>query len=83
MITQAYYSRGYQVASIASNFSTLLCIRQGEKRKRCPLKSDFRHQQATYLSTKTSVNKLAMNDGRLLIPAEFHFVHPVKKDSNS
>ena len=35
---------------------------------------------ATYFSTKNPINKLAMNDGGLLIAAEFHFVHPVEKD---
>ena len=68
-------------ARIASDFSTLLRIKQGEKRKRCHPKSDFRLWQATYFSTKNPVNKLAMNNRRLLIAAEFHFVHPVEKDS--
>ena len=34
---------------------------------------------ATYFSTKKPINKLAMNNGGLLIAAEFHFVHPVEK----
>ena len=68
-------------ARIASDFSTLLRIKQGEKRKRCHPKSDFRLWQATYFSTKNPINKLAMNNRRLLIAAEFHFVHPVEKDS--
>ena len=41
--------------------------------------SDF--AKATYFSTKNPINKLAMNNRRLLIAAEFHFVHPVEKDS--
>ena len=41
--------------------------------------SDF--VKATYFSTKNPINKLAMNIERLLIAAEFHFVHSVKKDS--
>ena len=53
-------------AKIASDFSTLLRIKQGEKRKRCHPKSDF--------LTKNPINKLAMNNRRLLIAAEFHFV---------
>ena len=35
---------------------------------------------ATYFSTKNPINKLAMNNRRLLITAEFHFVHPVEKE---
>ena len=42
------------------------------------LKSDFRLKQAT---TKNPINKLAMNNRRLLMAAEFYFVHPVEKDS--
>ena len=38
-------------ARIASDFSTLLRIKQGEKRIRCLPKSDFRLWQATYFST--------------------------------
>ena len=33
------------------------------------------------LSTKQKINKLAMNNRRLLIAAVFHFVHSVEKDS--
>ena len=58
-------------ASIALDFATLLRIKQGEKRL----------WQVTYFSTKNKINKLAMNNRRLLIAAEFHFVHPVEKDS--
>ena len=36
---------------------------------------------ATHLSTKKPINKLAMNNRRILIAAVFHFVHPVEKDS--
>ena len=68
-------------ASIASDFATLSRIKQGEKRKRCHPKLDFRLWQVTYNSTKNPINKLAMNKRRLLIAAEFHFVHPVEKDS--
>ena len=32
-----------------------------------------------HLSTKNPINKVAMNNRRLLIPAVFHFVHPVEK----
>ena len=61
-------------ASIASDFATLFIgIKQGEKRKLCHPKS--------YFATKNPINKLAMNNGRLLIAAEFHFLHPVEKDS--
>ena len=34
----------------------------------------------TLFSTKNPINKLAMNNRRLLIAAEFHFVHSVEKD---
>ena len=44
-------------------------------------KSDFRLWQATHLSTKNPINKLAMNNSRLLITAVFHFVYSVEKDS--
>ena len=65
-----------------TNFEpSLIRIKQGEKRKRCHLKSDFRLCQATHLSTKKTINKLAMNNRKLLIAAVFHFVHPVEKDS--
>ena len=74
IITQTYHSRcsSWKLSSkprIASDFSTLLGIKQGEKRKRC------------HFSTKKPIKKLAMNNRRLLIAAEFHFVHPVEKDS--
>ena len=58
---------------IASDFS----IKQGEKRKRI----DAIRNRMTYFSTKNPIDKLAMNNRRLLIVAEFHFVHPVEKDS--
>ena len=54
-------------ASIASDFSTLLGIKQGEKRKQCHPKSDFRLWQVTYCSTKNPINKLAMNNRRLYL----------------
>ena len=41
--------------------------------------SDF--AKAKYFSIKNPINKLAMNNRRLLIAAEFHFLHLVKKDS--
>ena len=68
-------------ARIASDFSTLLRIKQGEKRKRCHPKSDFRLWQATFFSTKNPIKKRAINNRRLLIAAEFHFVHSAEKDS--
>ena len=48
------------------------------KMKMMHLESDFRLKQAT---TKNPINKLAMNNRRLLMAAEFYFVHPVEKDS--
>ena len=71
MSTHAYHLRcspeRYQVrASSASDFATLLRIKQGAKRKRCHPKSNFRLWQVTYFSTKNPKNKLAMNKGRQL-----------------
>ena len=61
------------------DFSTR--IQQGEKRKRCHPKSDFKLWQAAHFSNKNSINKPVMNNRRLLIAAVFHFMHPVEKDS--
>ena len=66
---------------IASDFSSVLRIKQGENeddavRNRI---SDF--AKAAYFSTKNPIKKLAMNNRKLLIAAEFHFVHSVEKDS--
>ena len=87
IITQVYHSRcsSWKLSSkvrIAWDFSTLLRIKQGAKRKRCHPKSDFRLWQVTNFSTKNPINKLAINNRRLLIAAEFHFVHTVEKDSD-
>ena len=41
--------------------------------------SDFDKRRIS--QPKTPINKPAINDRRLLIAAEFHFVHPVYKDS--
>ena len=87
MITQAYHSRCVSIklsskARIAWDFSTLLHIKQGEKRKRYHPKSDFRLWQAAHFSTKNPINKPAMNNRRLLISAVFHFVHPVDSFSD-
>ena len=63
-----------------SDFSTLTHQARW-KTKTMPSKSDFRLWQLMYFSTK---NQLAMNNRRLLnwlLAAEFHFVHPVEKDS--
>ena len=69
-------------ARIAWEFWTLLNTHQARwKRKRCHPKSDFRLWQATHLWTKKPINKLAVNNRRLLIAAVFHFVHPVEKGS--
>ena len=37
--------------------------------------------QAVHLSTKSAINKPAMNYRTILIAAVFHFVHQVEKDS--
>ena len=35
----------------------------------------------THINKGYTINKLAMNNRRLLIESEFHFVHPVEKES--
>ena len=62
-------------ARIASDFATLLRIKQDETEN-----DAIRNRISDFDSTKNPINKLAMNDRRLLIAAEFHFVHPVEKD---
>ena len=61
-------------ARIASDFST-----ENENDTIRNRISDF--AKATYFSTKNPINKLAMNNRRLFLAAEFHFVHSVEKDS--
>ena len=63
-------------ASIASDFATLLRIEQDENEN-----DAIRNRISDFDSTKNPINKLAMNNRRLLIAAEFHFVHPVEKES--
>ena len=63
-------------AGIASDFATLLRIKQDENEN-----DAIRNRISDLDSTKNQINKLAMNNRRLLIAAEFHFVHPVEKDS--
>ena len=40
----------------------------------------IQYWQATYFSTKYPINKVAMNNRRLFVAAEFHLVHSVEKD---
>ena len=63
-------------ASIASDFATLLSIKQGESEN-----DAMQNRISDFNSTKNQINKLAMNNRRLLIAAEFYFVHPVVKES--
>ena len=64
-------------ASIASDFATLIRIKQGESEN-----DAMRNRISDFALTKNQINKLAMNNRRLLqIAAEFHFVHPVEKES--
>ena len=85
MITQAYLSRcsswkPSSKAGIACDFSTLLRIKQGEKRKRCHWQADFRWLwQAADFSTRNPINKPAMNNRRILMEAVFHCVRWVEK----
>ena len=67
---------------IAWDFSTLLCRKQAHFWKRSHPKSDFQWLwQAVHLSTKSAINKPAMNYRTILIAAVFSFVHQVEKDS--
>ena len=63
-------------ASIASDFATLLRIKQGESEN-----DAMRTRISDFDSAKNQINKLDMNNRRLLIAAEFHFVHPVEKET--
>ena len=84
IITQAYQSRcsswkPSSKARIASDFSTLLRIQQGEVEahfwKPCHQKTDFRWLgKGVHFSTKNPINKPVMNNKRILIVAVFHFV---------
>ena len=61
---------------MASDFANLLRIKQDENEN-----DAIRNRISDFDSTKTPINKLAMNNRRLLIAAEFHFVRPVEKES--
>ena len=81
MITEAYHSRcsSWKVSSKASIASDLYASSKVKNdndaiRNRIP---DY-DKWCINFSTK---NQLAMNNRRLPIAAEFHFVHPVEKDS--
>ena len=63
-------------ASIASDFATLLRTKQDESEN-----DAMQNRISNFDSTKNQTNKLAMNNRRLLIAAEFYFVHPVEKES--
>ena len=51
-------------------------LKQGENEN-----DAIRNRISDFDSTKNPINKLAMNNRRLLIESEFHFVHPVEKES--
>ena len=84
IITEAYQSRcsswkPSSKARIASDFSTLLRIQQGQVEahfwKRCHHKTGFRWLgKAEHFSTKNPINKPAMKNKRIFIAAVFHFV---------
>ena len=82
-MTQAYHSRcteNYQVRpeSLQTLQSSYASSKVKNEKDAIP-KSNFQLWQVTYLPTKNPINKLAMNNRRLLIAAEFHVVHSVKK----
>ena len=54
---------------------TLLRIKQDENEN-----DAIRNRISDFDSTKNPINKLAVNNRRLPIAAEFHFVHPVEKE---
>ena len=51
-------------------------LKQGENEN-----DAIRNRISDFDSTKNPINKLAMNNRRLLIESEFHFLHPVEKES--
>ena len=86
IITQAYHSRcsSWNLPSnarIAWEFWILFTHQPRWKTKTMPSKIGFPTLTSTDLSTEKVINKLSMNNRRLLIAAVFHFVHPVEKDS--
>ena len=85
IITQAYHSRcteNYQLRpeslqTFQSSYASSKVKHENDAiRNRI---SDF--AKATYFSTKNPINNLAMNNRRLLMATEFHFVDSVEKDS--
>ena len=85
IITQAYHSRcteNFQVRpeSLQTFQSSYASSKVKHENDAIRIRiSDF--AKATYFSTKNPINKLAMNNRRLLIATEFHFVDSVEKDS--
>ena len=83
IITQAYHSRcteNYQVRPQSLQTFQPSYASSKVKNENDAIRneiSDF--TKATYFATKNPINKLAMNNRRLLITAEFHFVHSVEK----
>ena len=83
IITQAYHSRcteNYQVRPESLQTFQPSYASSKVKNENDTIRneiSDF--TKATYFATKNPINKLAMNNRRLLITAEFHFVHSVEK----
>ena len=78
MITNAFHSR---CILLKLSSKALLPSYASSKEKNENDAIRIRLWQATHLSTKNLINKLAMNNRRLLVTAVFHFVHPVEKDS--
>ena len=58
------------------DFATLLRIKRDENEN-----DAIRNRISDFDSTKNPINKLAMSNRRLMIAAEFHFVHPGEKES--
>ena len=85
MITQAYHSRcteNYQVRPEApQTFQPSYASSKVKNENDAFLNRISNFAEATYFSTKNPINRLAMNNRRLLVAAEFHFVHSVEKDS--
>ena len=85
IITQAYHSRCTEIYQVRpeslQTFQPSYTSSKVKNENDAIPKSDFRLWQATYFSTINPINKLTMNNRRLLIAVEFHFVHTVEKDS--
>ena len=81
MITQAYHISRCSSWKLSSKAWTAYASSKLQ-RKTMPPKIEFPTLTSdVFLNQINPINKLAMNNRRLLIAAEFQFVHSVEKDS--